>query len=167
MKRGKYPNTHDYAFQLTLEINSALTFSSGDVADLVVDALFALDKQGVLFPGVTNPEKRLRGASIEAVGYERSEDDALADGVYRSLMITPEPPSKVKRALRDRLWEAINTMGASVLHQRMLIAKMHGLADKCTYSTPVAEADRVNAEGLIAATQEITAAIENSTKPVL
>ena len=72
MKRGKYPNTHDFAFQMTLEINSALTFSSGDVADLVLDALFALDKQGVCSRRDQSgrpPSWR----SIEAVCYERSE----------------------------------------------------------------------------------------------
>jgi hypothetical protein len=167
VKRGKYPDTHEYAFELTLEINRALTFSPGEVTTLVLDALFALDKQGVLFPGVTSPEKRLRAASMEAVGYERSDDDAPADGAYRKLMSGSETPSKGEHGFTGRLWEAADAMIAAMLHQHMLVAKMHGLAEKRLYLAPITEADRASAEAFIAAAGAITASVEAAAKSAL
>jgi|SRR3984885_15155498 hypothetical protein len=66
-----FPDTHHYIFDLTVGINSALTFSAGKISTLFVDALFALDEQGLLFPGVTVPEDRLRMAGMELIGYQR------------------------------------------------------------------------------------------------
>ena len=53
MKRGEFPGTYQTAFEMRLGINSALTFSSGELSTFVLDGLFALDEQGRLFPGVT------------------------------------------------------------------------------------------------------------------
>ena len=78
MKREKYPGTNEYIFELMLGINSALRFSSGELSTLVVNALFALDEQGQLFPGITEPEDCLRMASMQPVGYRRSALDASA-----------------------------------------------------------------------------------------
>ena len=50
VKRDQFPDTHLYTFDLTVGINSVLTFSAGEISTLIVDALFALDEQGVLFP---------------------------------------------------------------------------------------------------------------------
>jgi len=165
VKREKYIDTHEYTFELSLEINRALLFSSGEVTNLVLDALFALDKQGLLFPGVTTPEKRLLSAGMEATGYERSA--APAGGVSTRLMNASETRSKGKHAFKDGLWEAVSRLDTAVLHQRMLMAKLHGLADKYPSSAFVSEADQALAKGLIAATEAIAAAVEASAKPVL
>jgi hypothetical protein len=167
VKRGKYPDTHEYIFELTLEINRALTLSPGEVTTLVLDALFALDKQGSLFPGVTIPEKRLRTAGMEAIGYERSDDDAPADRVYKNLLSGSETPSKGEHGFAGRLWEAADAMIAAMLHQHMLVAKMHGLAEKHLYPAPITEAERASAEAFIAAAEAIRAAVEAAAKPIL
>jgi hypothetical protein len=59
VKREKYPTKHRYVFELMVDIDSAVGLSAGELAALVVEGLFALDQQGVLFPGLTTPEHRL------------------------------------------------------------------------------------------------------------
>ncbi len=86
MKRDQFPDTHLYTFDLTVGINSVLTFSAGEISTLFVDALFALDEQGVLFPGATVPEDRLRMAGMEPIGYQRSRRSPPLSGTYRSLL---------------------------------------------------------------------------------
>ena len=46
---------HRYCFEMEMEINSALTFSAGELCALLTDGLFALDDMGTLFPGVKSP----------------------------------------------------------------------------------------------------------------
>ena len=43
MKREQFPDTHHYIFDFTVGINSVLTFSTGEISTLSVDALFALE----------------------------------------------------------------------------------------------------------------------------
>ena len=101
MKREKYPGTNEYIFELMLGINSALGFSSGELSTLVVNALFALEDQGLLFPGVTEPEDCLRMASMQPVGYRRSALEAPAARAGRRL------PTGRKRELKNRLDDAV------------------------------------------------------------
>ena len=44
MKRGEYPGTYPYVFEIKLGINSALTLSSGELSTFVLDGLFALEE---------------------------------------------------------------------------------------------------------------------------
>ena len=161
MKREKYPGTNEYIFELMLGINSALGFSSGELSTLVVNALFALEEQGQLFPGITEPEDRLRMASMQPVGYRRSALDAPAARTGRRL------PSGRKRELKNRLDDVVETLGAAMLRGRMLMAKMSSLSDKCFDPGELKDADRASAEALLAAAEAIIAAVEASAKPVL
>jgi hypothetical protein len=58
-------------------------------------------------------------------------------------------------------------MIAAMLHQHMLVAKMHGLAEKRLYLAPITEADRASAEAFIAAAGAITASVEAAAKSAL
>jgi hypothetical protein len=167
MEREKYPGTHEYIFELKLGINSVLGLSAGELSNLVLDGLFALEDQGLLFPGVTEPEDCLRMAGMEPLGYRRSASEGLGDGAYRQLLASLRPPTGRKRELKDRLDEACETLGAAILRQRMLMAKMHGLSDKTFNPGALKDADRAGAEALLAAAEAITAVVETSAKPVL
>ena len=161
MKREKYPGTNEYIFELMLGINSALSFSSGELSTLVVNALFALEDQGLLFPGVTEPEDCLRMASMQPVGYRRSALDAPAARAGRRL------PTGRKRELKNRLDDVAEMLGAAALRQRMLMAKMSSLSDKCSDPGDLKDADRASADALLTAAEAIIAAVEASAKPVL
>ena len=58
-------------------------------------------------------------------------------------------------------------MEAVMLHQRMLMAKMLGLADKSLHPDALSDADLPKAEALLAASETITGAVKAATKPVL
>ena len=64
MKKPEFLKYHRYCFEMEMEINSALTFSAGELCALLTDGLFALDDMGTLFPGVKSPGvgERLTGA---------------------------------------------------------------------------------------------------------
>ena len=58
-------------------------------------------------------------------------------------------------------------LDAAVMRQRMLMAKMSSLSDKCSDPGELKDADRESAESLLAAAEAITVAVEASAKPVL
>jgi hypothetical protein len=165
MKRPSFPDTHHYVFELTLGINSVLTFSAGDISTLFVDGLFALDEKGLLFPGVTVPEDRLRIAGMQPIGYERSARGEPLGSAYRNLMMEKLP--KWRLQLRERLDETVGAMDYAVLRQRMLMAKLSGLTDRCLHAPILSDEDRKTAEALLAAAEAIIASVGAATKPVL
>jgi hypothetical protein len=167
MKRGQYPGTYQYAFEMRLGINSALTLSAGELSALVLDSLFALDEQGTLFPGVTEPEDRLRMASMDAIAYERLGRSVPYGDAYDRLIKSIGRAARGKRELKDKLDEAVAKLGATMLRQRILMAQMRGLSDRCMYTDALTEAERTRAATLIAATEAITAAVDASAKLVL
>ena len=65
---------HRYCFEMEMEINSALTFSAGELCALLTDGLFALDDMGTLFPGVKSPGvgERLTSIRMGASGYMKA-----------------------------------------------------------------------------------------------
>jgi hypothetical protein len=167
VKREKYAGMNVYIFELTLGIHTALGLSAGELSTLIVDGLFILEDRGLLFPGVTEPEDRLRMAGMQPIGYQRSERVSAADGAYRQLSGNRRPPTGRKRELKDTLDEAVETLGAAMLHVRMLAAKMTAASDKCSEPGALKDADRASADALLTAAQAIIAAVEASAKPVL
>jgi hypothetical protein len=167
VKRGEFPGTYQFAFEMRLGINSALTMSSGELSTFVLDALFALDEQGTLFPGVTEPEDRLRMASMDAIAYERLRRSVPYGDAYDRLIKSIGRAARGKRELKEKLDEAVVKLGATMLRQRILMAQMQGLSDRCMYTDALKDVERTRAGTLIAATDAITAAVEASAKPVL
>ena len=76
-----------------------------EISTLFVDALFALDEQGVLFPGATVPEDRLRMAGMEPIGYQRSRRSPPLSGTYRSLLPEELPKWRLKLMLQQHASE--------------------------------------------------------------
>jgi hypothetical protein len=165
MKRGEYPDTYQYVFEIKLGINSALTLSSGELSTFVLDDLFALEEQGMLFPGVTEPPDRLRMASMDAIGYERSGRSVPYGEAYDRLIKSIGRAARGKRELKEKLDEAEAKLGATMLRQRILMAQMRGLSDRCMYTDALTDAERTRAATLIAATETITAAVDASVIP--
>jgi hypothetical protein len=167
LKREQFPGTNLYVFELTLGINSALMFSAGALSTLVLDGLFALEEQDLLFPGVTEPEDRLRIASMDAIGYERSGRSSPIGDADRRLLADPRDLPKGQRDLKGRLDEALAKMEAVILRQHMLVAKMVGLGDGSLHPAGSSAGEQAKVEELIAAAEAIAAAVEVATKPVL
>jgi len=73
MTRTSFPASQHFFFEMELAVSSALGLSSGELAMLLSDGLSALDDRGLLFPGITTPDRgdRLLGVKIGAIGYER------------------------------------------------------------------------------------------------
>ena len=165
MKRDQFPDTHLYTFDLTVGINSVLTFSAGEISTLFVDALFALDEQGVLFPGATVPEDRLRMAGMEPIGYQRSRRSPPLRGTYRSLL--PEELPKWRLKLINRMDEVVGAIDAATARQRTLMAKLDGLRERCLHPSGLSAEDRKTADAVLAAAEAIIKAVEEATKPIL
>lgn len=167
MKRGKYPDTHRYMFEMLVDIDRAVIFSAGELAALIVDGLFALDQQAALFPGITSPENRLATVSLGAIGHRRRARAAPVDQAYSRLMTSNWRPGREDRSLKDDLEKAGEQMIGIILRQRMLMALIQGLVNRCRHPTALTDADRLQGESLIAATDAITAAVNGATKLVL
>jgi hypothetical protein len=165
VKREKYPTKHRYVFELMVDIDSAVGLSAGELAALVVEGLFALDQQGVLFPGLTTPEHRLITVCLCAIAYSSWGRAAPVDKAYRRII--KSQPIRDKRDFEYELESAFDGLSAVILRQRMLMAIIRGLANKCRHPTAFAEADGTRAFALIAAAEAIIAAVETSAKPVL
>ena len=114
------PSGLRFAYELEIEITPALSLSAGELDNLILDGLFALDEQGILFPGVNTPSAGLRliEAGIGAVGYARTGNAAPADEAYRRLMQRKGRVTKTSRQLEARLEEAAASLGAALLCQR-------------------------------------------------
>ena len=131
---------------------------------------FALDDMGTLFPGVKSPDvgDRLNSIRMGATGYMRGLA-APTEDAYRRLMFGPKPPrtGKANRVLRERLDNARTDLGEAMIYGRVLMAKLIGMTDKCSYPQAITEADRTIAEELLAAVEAITTTADASVKPVL
>jgi hypothetical protein len=169
VRHAEFPRTHRFLFELELEISSALSMSAGEMGVLIGDGLFALDDQELLFPGVSTPaaEVRLLSVALGAIGYKTWGRAAPISKAYRQLIDRAERTTKGNRNLGERLDYALGTIGAAQLNQRMLMAKLLGLRDKCRHPVSVTDADRTIAEALLAAAEAIAAAVEAATKPVM
>jgi hypothetical protein len=150
-------------FEATIGIHSALSFSPGDLSGLLTNALFDLDEEGRLFPGVTEPEDRLRMVGMQPIGYERSADVAGSDHE----MLDPTRLPKEKQELRVRLEEAGEALDAVMLRQRMLGAKLNALFNRCHYRAPLSAEDMQKAETLLVAAEAITGSAQAALEPVL
>ena len=170
MPRSTFPDSHSFTFELELEVSTALSLSPGDLCSLVLPALFELDIQGVLFPGVKSPgiRNRLISANMKATGYCRGDTVPPIDEVYRNLMSrTRRRKSESGQGLSERLHGVAVTLGTAVLNQQMLIAKLSGLAEKSTEPAALTDADVMIIEALLGAADAVVTAVETSVKPVL
>ena len=62
-----------YNFEVSIELNDALSFVPGELGTYLAEALFELDRINLLFPGLQVPEpgERIFSVSIQQMGYAR------------------------------------------------------------------------------------------------
>jgi hypothetical protein len=165
MKRPTQSDNLQFLFELELEISSALGFSAGELSELVIDGLFALDREGRLFPGITTPnsENRLKRVTMGATGYGQSDRYHPLHSSYRQSM------HRARRATKtvDRLENAACILMMNLIPQRMLIAKLPGLTGEFRKPSAATDADQTRAEALLSAAEAVIEAVETSVKPYL
>ena len=156
-----------FVFELTLGIDSSLSYSGGELATLILDGIFALDDRGLLFPGVTEPVDRLQLASCGATGFERTDRSGPIDRAYEQLIAPRRRVSDAQLEFQQRLDAALTETTASMLRQNSLLAKIRGLSDRGFFGGRIKEEDRRSAEALVGAAEAITATVNEALKPVL
>jgi hypothetical protein len=165
MKRPIRSDNQQFLFELELEISSALGFSVGELCELVVDGLFALDKEGRLFPGITTPssENRLKSVTMGATGYAQSSRYHPVHSRYR------QSKHRARRVTKtvDRLEDAACILMMNLIPQRMLIAKLLGLTNEFRKPSAATDADQTRAEALLSAAEAVIEAVETSVMPCL
>lgn len=62
-----------YEFEVSVELNDALSLVPGELGTYLTDALFDLDRLALLFPGLKVPEpgERILSVSFKQIGYTR------------------------------------------------------------------------------------------------
>ena len=165
MKRPIQSGSLQFLFELELEIGSALGFSAGELCELVIDGLFALDDEGRLFPGITTPntENRLKRVTMGATGYGQSDRYHPVHSRYRQSMHRARRVTKTV----DRLEDAACILMMNLIPQRMLIAKLLGLTGEFRGPSAATDADQTRAEALLRAAEAVIEAVETSVKPCL
>jgi hypothetical protein len=161
MKRPLLPSGRRFSFELNTEITSVLLFSPGELAELFSDGLFALDKAGQLFPGVTVPAagERLLSVELGPVGFARPEEPGSLRVTYEDLMARGQSrPAHTHVAVR--LNDAATALQACVMRQRMLIARMRAVEEMTRRPRAIVHVDRDAAEVMITAVSHIAAAVD-------
>ncbi len=169
MPRADYPKTHEYCFELVIEISSAFSIAAGELGMMMTEGLCALDEQSALFPGVASPEPlaRLLRAKATAIGYASSGRGAPIGQAYRRLRQREVPLTSPDAHLFHALYAALICVNGATRQHRMLMAKLLAAADRCRHATPLADADRIAAEALVDAAYSMVTAVNAAMQPVL
>ena len=169
MPRGDYPKTHEYCFELTIEISSAFSIAAGELGMLIAEGLAALDEQSTLFPGVASPEPlaRLLRAKATAIGFASSGRGAPVGEAYRRLREREVSRTSPDAQLFNGLYAALICVNEATRKHRMLMAKLLAAADRCRHATPLAAADRAAAQALVDAAYSMVTSVDTAMQPVL
>ena len=170
MTRGPLPGSRYFNFELGITVTTALGLAAGELAELLVEGLLALDQQQALFPGVTKPGtgERLIKASVVPMGYARPDEASHLKEAFQDLMARKDRrEAKQATYITDRLHFTAAGLHACVLRQRMLIAKLRGIEMDARKPGAIGLIDRDEAEVLIQAAIQLTTQVEELLAPVL
>jgi hypothetical protein len=104
---------------------------------------------------------------MEPMGYHRFGRRGTLQDTYGETTFSLDELPKATRELRDRLDVAVGSLDAAIPRQRMLMAKLSALTDRCHQPGALTQADRKAAEALLTAADAIIAAVEAALRPVL
>ena len=152
MSQSYPPPMRHYRFDWEIGITAAVDLSGGDLAELIADGLTALDHEGMLFPGLTEPPpgRHLIEMKFAFVGYERRSDLAAIDMAYKRLAEGPKRKTTTKSLLlADDLLDHEVGLSAAILQLRILQARMRGLAQELQHG-PAKPETRTAAEAALA-----------------
>lgn len=162
-----YPATHRFQYELDVEISAAFSISSGELGMMLADGLFALDEEGILFPGATVPETRLQKATIGAIGYSRWDRSPPLGRAYRHLL--DREPAKADRdhPLFDLAERALAILGASSMKQRTLMSRLLAISDRCRHGNVLSDEERAAAVVVVSAALDIARDVNAKLEVVL
>ena len=163
------PSGRRYSFEVDMEIDNSLGLTPGELSAFLLDALFDLDHQGLLFPGITEPKAgaRVLSGSVAPTGYRRGVNQGTYTAAHRNPGMTPEARSSDETALYDELEAVWFPLEDLFKEQRMFQAKLLGLLDQLRSADPLSDADRQRAGRLLKASQNLIRRHGKSIKPLL
>ena len=167
MSSHPYPTTLHFLYELDVEITSMLSISSGELGMMLADGLFALDGEGLLFPGATIPETRLHRATIGAIGYSRYDRSPPLGAAYRHLLNREPAAGDPDRALFDLTEGALATIGAASMKQRTLMSRLLAIADRCRHGDTLGDEERAAALIVVGAALDIARDVDTKLAVVL
>ena len=167
MPTAPYPTSVRFLYELEVEINSMLSISSGELALLLTDGLFALDEEGLLFPGATIPETRLQKATIGAIGYGRWDRSPPLSAVYRSLLDREPAETDPDRPLFVLAESALAALGGCAMRQKTLMGRLLAIGDRCRHGDTLSDEDRAAAMVVVGAALDLARDVNAKLEAVL
>jgi hypothetical protein len=164
-----------YTFEVELEINNALALTPGELSTYLLDALFAMDCEGTLIPGLTQPEAGavVLSGCVAPIGYRRGVDQGTYGEARRtaahepSLGEQPVTRSPEDIALLNQLEPLWLPLSVLFKEERLFQAKLFGMLDLLRSTDPLTDADRQQAEQLFNASQALFRHHAKTIKPML
>lgn len=155
---------NEFTFELTLALDPALGFSSGELAELVLDGIMLLDAQGALFPGVTDPAHgdRVLEIGVMAAGNRQLGRPQRTDRCEQ--LMRRRGPTKLK-AVAPQLQAALGQLGTAVVRLQMLRAKTAGTWAALNDGGTPSDLERGKAQ--IAAIERLCGVVEEVVRPLL
>ena len=140
-----------YTFEVSIELNDALSFVPGELGTYLAEALFELDRINLLFPGLQVPEpgERIFGVSIQQMGYarRRAHADALAQPTKEA------PANEEQRELLSSIEDATLRISDMMRDLRLIKAKAHAMLEQIRTSASWSKPQTQNAKRLLDALQ--------------
>lgn len=164
------PDPRRFKFELTVQATKVLPLSAGELAVFILDGLFALDDEDMLFAAVAADSSgaRIAHAGIEVIGYTRPAELPGANPAYHELMARKgRRRGGGDKELAARLRAAAAALHARLPQQRLLIAELRSHGDLIAKSDLSLEHSAVRVAALLDAAETATAAIKAAITPII
>ena len=160
------PCYRKFRFDLTVEINSGVAMSGGELAEAISDGLMVLEERRLLFPGVrpTDGGNWLVGISMQCTGYDRPARLPGVGAAYTHLM-EPEWRRQHEKEgpVSEQLRDMADDVGVAILKLRALQARLSGMAE-IVGSRQQGSPDATSAAAIAEAAAVILAAIDSQMR---
>ena len=158
-------NGRTYSFEVTIEINDALSFVPGELGSYLADGLFELDRADLLFPGLRTPKpgERVLSVSIQQTGYARHP--GIPDETTPAIIHTVGTDEQ--RELLSSLEDAALRVSDLLRDLRLIKAKAHATLDRLGANAVWTKPQAKNAEDLLAALASILDSHATHIEPLL
>jgi hypothetical protein len=167
--------SRQYTFEVEMEITNALDLSPGELSAYLLDALFEMDFEGTLFPGLTLPGEgsRVLSGCVSPIGYRRGVDQGTYGEARRksSGEAGPETDSTTRTPEEIALYKQLEPLWLPLLHlfkeQRLFQAKLFGLLDVFRSADPLTDEHRQTANQYLQACEALFSHHAKTVEPLL